>query len=194
MAESLDYGNGESRAMIIWIDGVYGVGKTTVVTEIKERISDNEVEFLESDTYRVKSLKRRVKEAIARNGFPSIGTLPQNDIVFLREFKDLIDEKSKETTKKLIIDMALIMQECKEELLDKLKNEGKKIVHIVLTADEETIRTRIKNDENRMKEVALDWLKYSISFLEKNYQDAIWLNTDNLDVPTIANEIIEIIK
>lgn len=149
---------------------------------------------MESDNYSDKSLKQRVKEAIARNGFPNIGTLPQNDIVFLREYKKMIDEKSKETTKKLMIDMALTMQECKEELLDKLKNEGKKIVHIVFTADEETIKTRIKNDENRMKEVALDWLKHNISFLEKNYQDAIWLKTDNLDVPTIANEIIEIIK
>lgn len=39
MAENLDYGNGESGAMIIWIDGVYGVGKTVVVTEVKERLT-----------------------------------------------------------------------------------------------------------------------------------------------------------
>lgn len=177
--------------MIIWIDGTYGVGKTTVAMKIKESFSDDNVELLESDYFSNESLKRVVEEAKANNCFPNIGgTLPQNNMRFLREFRELIEEKTKNTDKNLIVDMALTMKECKEELYDRLKSDGKSIVHIVLTADEDTIKSRIKNDENRIKETALEWLTQNIAFLDENYPDAIRIKTDSRDVDDIATEVI----
>ena len=104
--------------MIIWIDGTYGVGKTAVAKRLKERFSDNKAELLESDYYSEESLKRLVEEAKANNSFPHIGgTLPQNNMRFIKEFRELIEEKSKNSEKYLIVDMALTMQECKKELV-----------------------------------------------------------------------------
>lgn len=177
--------------MIIWIDGTYGVGKTAVAMKIKERLSRDRVELLESDYYVNDSLKRVVEEAKANNCFPNIGgTLPQNNMRFLREFRELIEEKSKSDDKNLIVDMALTMRECKEELYDRLKGNGKEIVHIILTADENTIKSRIENDGKRMKETALEWLKQNIAFLNQNFPDAVRIETDNCDVDDVATEVI----
>lgn len=102
------------------------------------------------------------------------GTLPQNNMRFIKEFKRVIEEKSEDTSKLWIIDMALTQVECKENLFDFLQMAGKNIVHFILTADELIIQERIKKDENRMKGLALDWLEDNISFLKNNYPDAIW--------------------
>lgn len=180
--------------MIIWVDGTYCVGKTTVAKRLKERFG-NEAELLESDYYNDETRKKIVEEAEAAHSISFIGgTLPQNNMRFIRDFKKLIEEKSNVTNKKLIVDMALTRMECKENLFDCLQREGKNIVHIILTANEETIKSRIKKDENRMKEIALDWLKYNISFLDGNYPDAIRIKTDNQDTDDIVDEIIKIIK
>lgn len=127
---------------------------------------------MESDYYSNESLKRLVEETKANNRFAHIdGTLPQNNMRFIREFRELIEEKSQDTDKKIIVDMALTMKECKEELFDRLISDGKNILHIILTADKDTIISRIKNDGNRMKETALDWLTQNITFLDRNFPD-----------------------
>ncbi len=177
--------------MIIWIDGTYGVGKTAVAMKVKESFSDDDTELLESDYYNSEFLKRIVEEAKVNNSFPHIeGTLPQNNTRFLQEFRELIEEKLKNADKNLIVDMAVTMKECKEKLFDRLKSDDKNIVHIILTADEDTIKSRIENDGNRMKETAKEWLVQNISFLDKNFPDAMRIKTDNRSVDEIAAEII----
>ena len=175
--------------MILWIDGTYGVGKTAVAMKIKENFPDNNVELLEADFYCNETLKRLVEEAQAKNCMPHIGgTLPQNNMHFIEEFRELIEEKSQNDDINLIVDMALTMSECKEELYDRLKRDGKNIIHIILTADTNTIKSRIKNDENRMKETALEWLTWNIAFLDRNFPDAIRIKTDARDVDDIVAE------
>lgn len=180
--------------MIIWIDGTYGVGKTTVAKKVMECFSDDEVELLESDFYSNESWRCLAEKAKANNSIPYIcGTLPQNNLYFIQEFRKLIDRKSMDTGKKLIVDMAVTKKECKEELFDRLISGGRNIVHIILTADEETIKSRIKNDETRMKDIALDNLKDNISFLNENFPEALWIKTDERAISEIAKEVIEVI-
>ena len=175
--------------MIIWVDGTYGVGKTTIATMLKEKMGD-EVELLLSDYYCNATIKKIVAEAEANHRFPCIGgTLPQNNIRFLREFKELIEEKSAEKT--LIIDMALTMTECKVNLYDSLEKEGQSIKHFILTADEKTIKSRIANDTDRMKDLSLDWLKDNLSFLDKNFPTAIRIKTDYRNKDDIVEEMLK---
>lgn len=179
----------EVNYMIIWVDGTYGVGKTTIATMLKEKMGD-EVELLLSDYYCNATIKKIVAEAEANHRFPCIGgTLPQNNIRFLREFKELIEEKSAEKT--LIIDMALTMTECKVNLYDSLDKEGQSIKHFILTADEKTIKSRIANDTDRMKDLSLDWLKDNLSFLDKNFPTAIRIKTDYRNKDDIVEEMLK---
>ena len=180
--------------MIIWIDGAYGVGKTAIAKKLKEKLG-SAAELLESDYYNQEMMKKIIEEANASRTVPLIGeVLPQNNIRFLREFKKLIEEKSQDTNKHWIVDMALTRMECKENLFDCLQKDGKSMIHFILIADKAIIKERIKKDKNRTQEVALDWLDYNISFLKENYPDAVRIKTDNRDVDDIVNEAIEIIK
>ena len=122
------------------------------------------------------------------------GNTPQSNMNFLKDFKIIIEEKYEVTNKRLIVDMALTEIVCKENLFDLLRKEGKNIVHFILTAHEKILRERIKQDKERMKELALDELEANIQFLKDSYPDAIWIQTDNSYADDIAEEIIEIIK
>lgn len=180
--------------MIIWIDGTYGVGKTTVAKQLKKKWG-SETELLEADEYINETIKKIVEEAKASHTTPNIGgNIPQNNMRFLKDFKKIIEEKYEVKNKRLIVDMALTEIECKENLFDLLRMEGKNIVHFILTAHEKILRERIKQDKDRMKELALDELEANIQFLKDSCPDAIWIQTDNGYVDDIAEEIIEIIK
>lgn len=174
--------------MIIWVNGTYGVGKTTIATMLKEKMGDD-VELLISDDYCNATIKRIVAEMEANHGFHSIGVLPQNNITFLREFKELIEEKSAEKT--LIVDMALTMKECKVNLYDRLEKEGQSIKHFILTAEDKTIKSRIENDKDRRKGLSLEWLKDNLSFLDKNFPTATRIKTDYRNEYDIVEEMFK---
>lgn len=82
--------------------------------KIKERVSDNEVEYLDSDFYFVEMLKVMVDYGKKNHCFPAIrGLSPQTNKDFAAYFRKIIEEK----TNNLIISMALIEVQCKEEIL-----------------------------------------------------------------------------
>lgn len=177
--------------MIILIDGTFGIGKTTIAYNLKDKFGDS-AEVLDSDYY----YHKYIENWMMHNSEFKIGTFPQNDNNFIKEFKNLIEEKAIKNDKKLIVTMALIQRNCKEILFDCLKKEQKDMIHIILTAEENNIIERIKKDENksRDKHNALEWLKPNIDFLEKNYPNDIWIKTDNRDIDSIVDEIIKIIE
>ena len=91
--------------------------------------------------------------------------------------------------------MALTEMKCKEGIWDYLVNIKKNILHIILYADKEVIKLRIQSDKNRKyKETALYYLNDSMLFLEKNFNDALWINTNNKNEQDIANEIVQVIN
>lgn len=181
--------------MIIWIDGTLGIGKTTVALKIKERVPDNEVEYLDSDFYFGEMLRVMVANAEKNHCFPAIcGLSPQTNKDFSAYFRKIIEEKAK-GTKNLIISMALIEMQCKEEIFDYLANRHKNILHIILTASKDTIRNRIEFDDNkRDKKTALETLEENISFLDRNFPDTLRVDTDNKSICDVADEIIKIVK
>lgn len=174
--------------MIIWLDGVLGVGKTNTALKIKDKLSDDNVEFLDSDFY--------YKEMIQKNCFSAFGgTKPQTNQNFISYFRKIIEEKSSHTDKSILIAMALTARECKEGLLDYFIRSEKSLLHVILTADKEIIKKRILNDENRQdKSLALDDLESGILFINNNFSNAIHIDTTNNDLDTTANEIIKIAR
>lgn len=170
--------------MIIWLDGTHGVGKSSVAEVIKERCPQSEI--LDSDTYWIDFLEK--------NGFIGGGCFPQNNKVFIERFKLLIEEKMQSGCVFLIIQMALTEKECKELLFDCLKETYKNTFHIILTADMETLISRIKNDPDRDQQFALSRLKWNTKFLDQNYSDAVRIITDNKSISDITDEILAICK
>lgn len=171
--------------MIIWIDGTYGVGKTSVAMKIQEKLNEEKVEVLESDCF--------YRDMIRNNPLIGGGTLPQNNVKFIEYFKNRIEEKIENSYKDLIIVMSLTQKECKELLFDYFMKKDILMKHFILTANTETIKLRIKSNKNRDIELANNYLKPNMTFLTSNYQDAIVINTENKNIAKVAEEIIELI-
>ena len=100
------------------------------------------------------------------------------------------------TVKLVFVDMALTTYECREVLLKSVQDRGINIKHIILTADEETVRTRVENDskEDRDKITTIRELPESMKFLNDNYVDATRINTDNKSIEEVADEIIKLLN
>ena len=179
--------------MIILLDGVLGIGKTSVINEIQKKyVGKMKLEVLEADYYFRKYLHEKVEEAKRKNTFPAIGgALPQNNIAFLEMYKNVILEKSYNSI--VISDMALAMSECKSRIHDFYDMQNQNMIHIILEADKSVIQKRINADENRDKKLALDLLDEFDAFLCKNYKNAIRIPTENREVGDIAREVLEII-
>ena len=171
--------------MIIWLDGTYGVGKTTVANKLKEKFTDNDFDILDSDEYFT-----NMSENFGLGG----GCWPQNNKRFIVYFRQVIEDKLKNSNKDLIIVMALTQTECKEMLFEYLVNKYNniKIWHIILVASKEEIISRINADAERDTTTALRLLQNNIYFLENNYSDAIRIDTNNKNVFDIASNIFDI--
>lgn len=171
--------------MIIWLDGVMGVGKTTLSEKIKEKLDD--VEVLDSDYYYNKGNIEGLRY-FGGNCFP------QDNERFIQDFRELIEAKvNKNCNKIFIITMALTEMECKKGILEYLEKKDVNILHIVLTASKETIINRIiKREKNKGQ--ALEKLDGGIKFLRDNYCDAIWVDTENDNADEVANKILKLIN
>ena len=126
---------------------------------------------------------------------PYFGGGPQTDKEFIEKFKKIILSKLDDENSNLIIVMALPTEECRIGLYDSFIKKHN-ILHIILTASEDAIKQRIKNDNNekRDKKLALDYLNESMRFYEENYHDSIRVNTENKNTAEVAYEIIEIMS
>lgn len=117
--------------------------------------------------------------------------MPQNNKMFLNRFRKIIEEKISDSSKIIIIDMAVTEMECKETLFNYINDKYNNIFHFILNATFDNIQNRIKLDSNRDKEYALYYLKSNVNFLENNFKNAIWIDTNNKNSDEIADIIIQ---
>lgn len=167
--------------MIIWIDGTYGVGKTTISQKLKSQLTEKNFEILNADYYFQNMLKS--------NPLIGGGTTPQNNIPFINFFRDLIEHKIAENQLNLIVDMSLTQKECKEMLFDILIKKYTNIKHFILIANSKTIQLRIQNSIRQDKKLALYYLESNNKFLTENFKDSIRIDTEK-NIDEIVNEII----
>ena len=90
--------------------------------------------------------------------------------------------------------MALTSDDCKELILDYFTKIHRNVLHIILIAEEDTIRRRIIHDVNRDKPQALYEIKRNLDFLKDNYANAQQINTENRTIVEVSQEVIEYIK
>ncbi len=180
--------------MIVFIDGTYGVGKTSVVSEIKKKFANDDMVFIEADFWFRKMCDCRIHQA-KKEATPNIGGMfPQTNITFIRSFQKRITEKVKDENTKILVDMALTSDVCKELILDHFTKIHRNVLHIILIAEEDTIRNRIIHDVNRDKPQALYAIKRNLDFLKDNYGDAQQINTENKTIDDVAQEVIKYLK
>lgn len=170
--------------MLIWIDGTFGVGKTTIAELLCERLSSvYKAEVIESDYYFEEMAKQSPILAFG-------GITPQDNPNFISFFRGVLDNKRFCDNMIIIVPMALTCPASKEGLYDYYKENESLFLHFVLSADEETIRSRIINDDSRDKQMALTFLSSNIEFLNESYPSAEFIDTTK----RCKNDIVEHIK
>ena len=119
------------------------------------------------------------------------GLLPQTNktaIYFLKQ--EILPYTQSEDI--CIIPMAITTNEGLALLWNDICETTTTFYHFILDADEETIKTRIKSDKTRQqKDLALSDLSLNINFLKNNFSNAIRIDTTNMCVDDIAQQIID---
>lgn len=169
--------------MIILINGTYGVGKTTTSLLLHQKLSIKNFELLNADKYYIKMIKKNNYLALGT------GTTPQTNLNFLTLIKNEINNLYE---KNIIIDMSITTEIAKKEIYDYISNKKIKFVHFILTANKKNIIKRIKNDENRTdKNLAIIELNNNILFLQQNFKNDKFINTNKKSTNLIVNTIIK---
>lgn len=175
--------------MIIWLNGTYGVGKSTIANEIREQLSGKKVEIFESDEL-FETVGQELLLHLIKNGG---GLNPQNNEFFLGKVLDKIKEYLL-TDDICIVPMALTSIEGKEIVWDYISQHCDKCKHFVLDAEESIIRERIEQDSKRIdKNFAIQQLSTNVLFINKHFSDAIRIDTNNKVIEDIAREIVKYI-
>lgn len=172
--------------MIVWIDGTFGVGKSSVAEELHQSSALPGTVLMDSDEYYLPGL--------SSGRYFGGGMMPQNNIRFLSDFKGLIEAEASKPDATVIVTMALTMDECRDNLLLPLSSLFSDSIHIILTASKDTICSRICADGQRDQSFATQHLNRSVEYLRTNYPQANWIITDGLTVSEIADLVIAHIK
>lgn len=173
--------------MIVWLDGTYGVGKSSVASLLVEKLSVENIAVLHSDKFFIDVMRKKLEGSIG-------GMRPQNNLLFISEFREKIEQCSLDNYLIVIVDMALTADECKTGLYDYFLKKNIPNIHVILQADSNTIINRIEMNDGRDKLFAKEWLDYNIKYLENNYKTATQINTDGKTVDEIAKEIVLLIQ
>ena len=173
--------------MVIWINGVPGIGKSSISEEIMKRLNKENVVLLHSDEYFARMLKENVNLAFGT------GAHPYDNKYFSCYFCKYI-EKNLLQGKKVIVDMSLIDLECKKNIFDYIDKNYISISFILISSVDNLI-SRINKDNGREeKEEQITFAQNDMDFLTNNFKNSIFIDTDNKSIDEIAVEIIKIIK
>ena len=186
--------------VIIWLNGTYGVGKTSVAREIKSKIFNQNAVVLESDDF-FESMAKEIYDDMILNGG---GAIPQNNKLFLERFKEKLELYMNSETICIVsnvylgyiflvssLTMALTEKESIEILWDYLLQNSSDVCQFILEAEETIIEKRVKSDTKReQKDFALYELSRNIKFLDKNFKNIERIDTNNKTVENIAELII----
>lgn len=167
--------------MIIWINGSFGAGKTTLSKKLIESIP-NSVLF---DPEQV--------------GFIIHRTVPESKKIDFQSFKlwrslviDFINGLEKEFGKILIIPMALVVPEYQDEIFNALEASRRDFFHFYLDIEEQLLRSRISNQREMSAETnqwRLDQVERCLRAKSTMPKDTIFLNSGELRPEELVEQV-----
>lgn len=168
---------------IIWINGTFGVGKTTVSNVIVDKI--NNAFLLEFDDLQMKYKPKSIFDVLG-DRYPEARRYLIDALV--SEILEIIQQGQYDY---LIIPIALINDYCREKLVNGLANIDS--YHFILKASNDILQERIFNQENRDVDLAITYMDIANDYLRNHYSEAYRIDTTNKTIDSIADEIVEII-
>ena len=164
--------------MIIWINGTFGAGKTTVAYELHRRLPLSHVYDPERIGY---VLMDNIPKEILKKDF--------QDYPLWREANyKLLKQLSKEYVGTIIVPMTLTNEEYYDEIIGKLSADCIEIKHFTLAASKQTIEKRLRKRFEGKKSWGYEQAEERIMNLKKD-QFKEHIQTDTLSIDEIVNVI-----
>ena len=167
--------------MILWLNGTYGVGKTTIAYKIVEKYNK---------TSKVFDPDLLWKQTIKKNPMMIFGdgAYPRDNKRFLKILIDSINQIIKEYNGLIIVPMTIVNEEALKNIQCAI---DVRIKHIVLLANEDVIRQRVEIQEKTSSEKRdLSMLKNDLVYLNNNFINDDKIDTTYRKVEDIAEDII----
>ena len=166
--------------MIIWINGSFGVGKTTIAENLKERITNSIVYDPEKvGTFLYKTLPEK------KDDFQDYELWRTINYEMLKEL-----DKQNEV---IIVPMTITNLQYYNEIIGKLQKDGIKVIHFILIAEKENIFSRLNARGN-----STEWAYRQVDRCVTAFQDDCFngqkIDTNNKSVDEICNYIMKLIN
>jgi gluconate kinase len=172
--------------VIIWLNGGFGAGKTTLAEELHRRIPDAVV-------YDPEDVGLMLWKWL----------VPNDDFQDLASWRELVVATAvslrKHHAETLIVPMSLIRDAYRAEILGGLEDAGEEILHVFLEADSSVLqerlstRVRITNDEG-WDEPTLDWavtrIDAAVLAATQQPRGTLMLRSDRLSPAELADEVL----
>lgn len=165
--------------MIIWINGSFGVGKTTVVEKLKEKI-DKSIIYDPEKIGMFLSNKLPTKE---------------DDFQDYKLWRTINYEMLKNLYTEfevIIVPMTITNLQYYDEIVGRLERDGINIKHFILIASKENIISRLNARGN-----STEWAYMQVDRCDKAFKDESLkgqkIDTNNKSVDEVCNNLIKII-
>ena len=164
--------------MIIWINGAWGAGKTTVATELQRRVSNSLIFDPElAGSY----LNQVLPKTYQADDFQTFREWRQINFLMLKKLTEIHNGL-------IIVPMTLINENYIEEILGELRESGIQIDHYLLEANEKELNKRLTKRLEYGNSWARQRIQLAITELDR-LNDIDVINTNHLSV----DEVVEII-
>ena len=175
--------------MIIWINGPFGGGKTTLSKALVDRIP-NSVIF---DPEQIGFIIHKTVPESRIEDFQNFPMWREHVILFAKNLE-------KQFGKNLIIPMTLVNPEYIKEIHAGLKSTGSKFYHYFLEIDETTLRKRITDQvmvpqnaerDQEIRHWRLDQVTRCLNATQSMPKDTIFLNSGHSSPKDLAEKILD---
>jgi len=168
----------EEDNMILWINGSFGVGKTTISEELNKLIEGSFV-------YDPEKIGSFLRDNIPSN-YNDFQDYELWRVLNFEILKQLVEDY-----KVVIVPMTMTNKQYYEEIIGKLEKNNIKIKHLILTASKENIFKRLD-----FREDTTEWSYQQVDRCLQAFENEIIgenISTDNKSIEDIVKEILYII-
>lgn len=170
----------KGELMIIWLNGAFGSGKTTVAFELNKRLSKS---FVYDPENLGSFIRHNIPKNLHKDNF--------QDHDQWRYFNyDLLKYIAESYDGIIIVPMTIINIEYYQEIIERLKKDGIRLDHYILYANKKTLNRRLNKRLELGETFARVQMDDCIEFFD-NIVTEYKIYTDQLNVDQVVNEVAQ---
>ncbi|MFN8649568.1 AAA family ATPase [Streptococcus sp.] len=169
--------------MIIWLNGPFGVGKTTLANRLHQEIPDS---ILYDPENLGDFFQENLPKAVCPEDF-------QDYLIWRQTTVQIIRDLATKTGKVIIVPMTVFKKEYYQEIIEQGLREDMYVQHYILVAEKETILDRLDKRTQENNNWALKHLDNCLQAFEDQIPGRK-IDTGGLTVDEIAEIVLEVLK